>query len=645
MATTSSDAAGLVTRVDRVWMLAPFKKALEKRTRETTLLAALGECIDRLFADPTSPGLNLETLRGPAGRAILSARIDRAFRLILTPLSAREVGLLYFDNHDEAYRWVDRHRGQIPSMLTRVEEIAPHVAISRRNAPLPVVQMDEEAPLALTSPAHWAQIVDHGIERYLAYLDDEQQRLAELNASGLLLIKGGAGTGKTAVAIHRALWLARQPALEGLGASDVLYLCFNRSLKIAVEQIVRALGSGAPTEHLEISTIHGWCLTLLNRETSACTVDTDAVRMRTYREFGRLPSEKKAALAPHIGPFVFEEIEQVVKANGLRDRASYLAFNRRGRKVGLRQAARDAIWDVYERVEAWQRESATLTWNDVPIRALEAVTEGDSEPRYRAVVIDEGQDCTPVMVRLARRLLGANGQLTVLADPAQEIYDCGFQWTQQELRPRGGNTRWLRKTYRTTREIFDLARPLLDDSAELADDLAQLTPPDRRGDRPVAVASADNTELYTDMAARIAAVATTRPPNQIGVVASSRRELDAIAGPLRAHGVRYQICTREDGDIRLHERSVKLITMHSVKGLDFPEVFVVTPAAGELGWSVDQEAECRRRLYVALTRSSSHLTIGLVFGHHHPLVSRLDPACFEATGSRGPAFANAAGIE
>jgi len=638
----SSVAPALVTKVDRIWMLAPFKKVWERRSREITLLAALGECIDRLFENPRSPGLNLETLRGPVGQSVLSARIDRSFRLILTPLAPREIGLLYFDNHDEAYRWVDRNRAQIPTMLTRVREIAPHVPISRTGSPIPVVQADEDAPLAVTSAAQWERMVEQGIERYLAYLDDEQKRIAELHASGLLLVKGGAGTGKTAVAIHRALWLAQQPSLDGLGPSRVLYLCFNRALATAVEQIVRALCGTWPA-NLEVRTIHGWCLNLLNAVTSQFAVGSEAVRQRTYREFGRLSADQRATLAPQLGPFVYEEIEQVVKANGLTDRAAYQNFNRRGRKIGLKQAARDAVWDVFERVQAWQQETAKLTWTDVPIRALAAWDAADEPPRYRAVVIDEGQDCTPVMIRLARRLISSSGQLTVLADPAQEIYDCGFQWTQRELRPRGGNTRWLRKTYRTTREVFDLARPLLEDDPDLADDLAQLAPPERRGDRPVALACADSAELHQEIVDRVVAATASRPANQIGVVASSHLQLSAVATELKARGVRHQLCGRGAGDIRLHEPSVKLLTMHAVKGLDFPEVFVLAPSDGERGWDADRDAECRRRFYVALTRSSDRLTIGLVYGRHHPLTARLSPACFEARGTRGREFANTAG--
>src|ERR1051325_7480048 len=149
----------LVTRVERIWMLGPFRKALDKRSREASLIKALGDCIDGLFANPNAGGLNLETLHGTAGHPVLSARIDRSFRLILTPLSRHEIGLLHFDSHDEAYRWVDRHRAQIPTMLTRVQEIAPRIPIRQSYTPLPVLRADEDAPLAVTSASQWKRMV------------------------------------------------------------------------------------------------------------------------------------------------------------------------------------------------------------------------------------------------------------------------------------------------------------------------------------------------------------------------------------------------------------------------------------------------------------------------------------------------------
>jgi len=311
--------------------------------------------------------------------------------------------------------------------------------------------------------------------------------------------------------------------------------------------------------------------------------------------------------------------------------------------VSLKQAARDAVWYLYERVRDWQATQGKLTWNDVPAWALSLLVRERATARYRAIVIDEGQDCTPVMVRLARQLLGSSGHLTVLADPAQEIYDCGFQWTQRELRPRGGNTRWLRKTYRTTRQIYNLAQPLLADTPELAEDLAQLEPPERHGPRPTVLACATEQERSAGIAGHIAALLRERPASQIGIVASTHNQLTALANELVVLGIPHQQIRSDGSQVRLADESIKLMTMHAVKGLDFPVVFVLIPSAREFGWGADADAECRRRLYVALTRSSEVLTVGLVYGQHHPLIGTLNPAHFEAAGSQGRAFANTAG--
>src|SRR5205823_607741 len=107
-ASTSTPSDGWVTHINQAWMLPPFLKQLQKRQREQALLEQLGECLDLLYEDSRQPGLNLETLNTTTARPVLSARIDRSNRLILTPLAPAQVGLLYFDKHDEAYDWVRR---------------------------------------------------------------------------------------------------------------------------------------------------------------------------------------------------------------------------------------------------------------------------------------------------------------------------------------------------------------------------------------------------------------------------------------------------------------------------------------------------------------------------------------------------------
>src|SRR5437763_13957959 len=102
----------------------------------------------------------------------------------------------------------------------------------------------------------------------------------------------------------------------------------------------------------------------------------------------------------------------------------------------------------------WSRQR--WCWDDLPNMALAFLDRLAAPPQYRGVVVDEGQDCTPVMMRLARRLVAEGAPLSVFADPAQAIYEHGFHWTQRELRVAGGNVHWLHKNYRTPREIFAL---------------------------------------------------------------------------------------------------------------------------------------------------------------------------------------------
>lgn len=636
MAVAQSHA--LLTRVTRAWMLRSFRKALDKRQQEIVLLRQLADCLDRLFCDPLSPGLNVETLFSVNQYHVLSARITQSFRLIFVPLARTEIGLLYFDNHDQAYHWADQHRPNIPTLLTPIEEIDPEALRSGQFAPTRLPRPDEDSPLAVESARQFAEMVEQGIVAYLSYLDEDQRRLVDLNTSGLLLVKGGAGTGKTAVAIHRILALARQPTL--IGPSNVLYLCYNRVLADSVGKMLDALSGGTRPPRVEVSTFHEWCGRFLRAAHGrSILVDPEACRRAVRAAFGRATPEHRTALAGLGDRFVDDEIVQVIKQNGLATLDEYVSFNRRGRSAGLKRAAREAIWQIYCDSQAYLEERGIYRWEDLPILALRMLDSTVAAPAYRAIVIDEAQDCSPVMIRLARRLLPTDGGiLTIFADPAQAIYEHGFQWTQREIRPAGGNVRWLRKTYRTTREIYDLARPLLDDQDDLSEDLAQMQPPDRRGPRPVMLVTAGTAELLDAVVDRIAEEVRRRPANQIGVLAGSRDLLDVIQARLLERDISSSVV---QGGNDLLDASVKLLTFHGAKGLDFPVVILVGPRKTDLGGSSRAgTAEARRALYVAMTRASYQVVIGIVDGQHHPLVERLDCQLCSPEGSRGRAFVN-----
>ncbi|HSH78983.1 MAG TPA: UvrD-helicase domain-containing protein [Herpetosiphonaceae bacterium] len=291
MATAES---GLIRRIERMWVLQPFKKALAKRQREKVLLEQLDECIDKLFRNPSQPGLNLETLFQAGRWPVLSARINQACRVILVQLAKTEVGLLYFDsNHDEAYNWVSRNRADIPKMLERVEQLSRGVPVSSYHGPMPFVQFAEDVPLALTAAKQFHTMVNEGVARYLTYLDNEQRLIAELNVKDLLLVKGGAGTGKTAVALHRVLALAAKPTLPGFAAANVLYLCYNNLLAKVARQLLEGLYGGPLPETVQVQTFHTWCLEFLQQAGMPVPdVDEDRCQQLVYRAFGRLSQEQ-----------------------------------------------------------------------------------------------------------------------------------------------------------------------------------------------------------------------------------------------------------------------------------------------------------------------------------------------------------------
>lgn len=516
--------------------------------------------------------------------------------------------------------------------------------------PLPFARADEDAPIAVPDFGAIKTMLARGMARYLAHLDGDQTYLAQAaiaDRKGLTLIKGGAGTGKTALAVARVVHLARSPEM---GYGRVLYLCFNRTLAETVAQILDGeFGGRYPREHVEVARVVQWSQHYLSARgilplVKSERADDGWLRSRIGRLQVRHPELKEQWLLLSSRQ-IEDEIRHVLRPNGFSEPEKYLQLERRGMRVQLKQAQRSAVWTLFSELPSVCEGMTEL--DDLPGFALAALESDTSFVPYRAVVVDEGQDFTPVMIRLAKRLVGGDDRrLFVLADTAQSIYPSGFYWAQRELGARGGQVTYLRTIYRTTREVHALARSLYDGvpDADLQKDLGETYPPGRSGPLPdlaVHESAAEESDWLATAVRRDLDGDAERDgwrPEQIAVLAQTHRVLHRIADALAAAGLPIPAREGEGYRLDLGAATVKLATIHAAKGLDFPVDYLAGLTTADL-FESDSGPGLRPLLYVGMTRSGFRLVLSTIEGAVHPLIEALPPDRYTATGSAGERFA------
>ncbi|MCY3749459.1 MAG: AAA family ATPase [Chloroflexi bacterium] len=597
-----------------------FPRALNRLGRRYEIQTL--ETIRRLGVGDRRGGLNDELLhRYASGLEIRSARVTQAYRLIFARADERVV-VLWVDNHDEAYAWADRHRGDIPRRFEVLE----------RPEPAPNVQSQD--PFPVRDPDELDELAARGYEYYFSALDEQQRFLVEFDAAksnrrGLSFVTAGAGTGKTSIAIHRALHRAAQPDLEG---GRVLYLCYNRALMLSVRRTIDLLARPEVARQIEANTFHGWAERYLQRRGAAYSVAKnvdifgDWMRSAIPEERQELPAGAREVIGDLTDDVLRNEIERVLSPNQFDGIAPYLNLTRpesQGLRR-LRRPQREAIWELHRRVR--KRDDALDGWEDLIERARAARVADPDPPQYRDVIVDEGQDCSPVMARLAKALVaGAEQRLLILADPAQSLYPGRFLWARREFGPRGRQALTLRQPYRSTRQIHALAASLYDGVDEKRREIGEMTKAERQGPLPRLARFVTEQEGLDVVVEWIQAeLVRGRPAGQIALLAGRNRRRDEVRTALEQAGVPVHTVDRDsppDG------ASVSLATVHAAKGLDFPSVYLLDPVLDVI--PMDSR---RAQFYVALTRSSRNLSIVCCADARSPLLDDLDPACYQRVG-------------
>ncbi|GLZ08728.1 DNA helicase [Actinomadura sp. NBRC 104412] len=466
------------------------------------------------------------------------------------------------------------------------------------------MQRTPEEVVFVSGPEELRDILAHPFDTWRVFLHPVQRKVAlRKSYSGPAQVSGGAGTGKTVTALHRARYLAM--ADEN---ARILLTTFTKNLAEALDrQLGLLIEDEAVRGRIEVKHIDSVSYGIVARHHRPGIAGTDVVDPLW---------EEAADGLPYSPTFLRREWEHVILAQDLKSEEEYLACARTGRGVPLSRSQRSAVWKA---VTVVVEELARAGKSAFPQLANEAADLTDA-PEYDHVIIDEAQDMHPTHWRLLRRLV-ADGpdDLFIVGDPHQRIYDSHVSLASLGINVRGRSTK-LKLNYRTTQEILSWAVPLLgltpaqglDDSADTLDGYRSPI----HGRRPTVTA-------YNDLDAELdGLVRQVRQwldegvePTAIGVTARARYQLARASTRLKDAGIKaYQVGGRSEG--------VRVGTMHKMKGLEFRCVAVIGVNAGTLpspsaitpededpkAHAQDVQKE-RCLLFVACTRARDHLYV------------------------------------
>ena len=450
-------------------------------------------------------------------------------------------------------------------------------------------------------------------EKWTVFLHPAQRRIVENAYSGPARVSGSAGTGKTIVALHRAVHLART-----YPDARVLLTTFSDTLANALRVRLGRLIHNQPSiaERLEVSSMGGIGRRLHEANFGAATL---VVEGEVRALIDRASAEARDhAFSPH---FLWTEWSQVVDAWQLESWEDYRDVMRLGRKTRLAESQRVVLWSIFSKVRDALAERELLTEPRMFRRLEQHVAEG-AHPPFEFCVIDEAQDIGVAELRFLAALGGDRpDNLFFAGDLGQRIFRAPFSWRALGVDVRG-RSHTLRINYRTSHQIRRQADRLL--PPELAD-VDGIT--ERRGGTVSAFNGPEPSirviESPDEEAAAIADWLTALrqegfAPNEIAVFVRSQGE---IVRAQEAVGL-----AELDSNV-LNDRSqgaldgVVVGTMHLAKGLEFRAVAVmacddeILPLQSRIE-NVADEADLadtygteRHLLYVACTRARDRLLV------------------------------------
>jgi len=465
----------------------------------------------------------------------------------------------------------------------------------------------------MTNVAELQTALDFPWEKWTVFLHPEQRQWVERTYSGPARVSGSAGTGKTIVALHRAVTLARAHP-----DARVLLTTFSDTLAHALHTKLKRLVGSEPrlAERIDVHSLNAIGLRLYRLHCGPVTLASSESVRALIKSASMAAGGHKLSLH-----FLVTEWDQVVDAWQLDSWEAYRDVTRLGRKTRLPEAQRAVLWSIFDQVRR-DLIAQKLTTHAGMFTTLSAALASGKKAPFDFAVVDEAQDISVAHLRFLAALgVQRPDALFFAGDLGQRIFQQPFSWKSLGVDIRG-RSRTLRINYRTSHQIRQQADRLLgpqvvdvDGNSETRSDTVSVF----NGPPPVVRVLASEGDEVKAVGAWLAQQSAAGVlPQEFGVFVRSVAQVLRAQSAVQAAGMLFKVL---DEHVETTTGHVSISTMHLAKGLEFRAVVVmacddeVVPLQERIE-AVGDDADLqeiydteRQLLYVACTRARDQLLV------------------------------------
>ena len=456
--------------------------------------------------------------------------------------------------------------------------------------------------------------LDYPWEKWAVFLHPAQNNLVKREFNGPARIYGSAGTGKTIVALYRAVHLARKDP-----DARILLTTFSDPLARNLSSKIRILCASDPRlmERIEVASFDKLA-TRLSKHVQIN--DSIPNKFDLYSLLERI-LEKDDFSNLGSSRFIINEWLEVVDAWQITSWEGYRDFKRLGRKIRLTETKRKQLWGLFVKFDLVVREKGWIT-NAAQFKKLADEYLKRNRAPYNYIVVDEAQDITPMQLNFIGAVASqGKDNLFFTGDLGQRIFQTPFSWTSLGVEIRG-RSHSLKINYRTSHQIRRQADKLLNKKIGDVDGNEE----DRsgtvsvfNGPNPITTVCnniKDENELVASWIKNQLEAGAT--PGEIGIFVRSDNEVNRAEKIGQMLDIPFSVLD-ESEDTKAE--MVTISTMHLAKGLEFKYVAVIAcddeviPSQSRIEEVVDasdlEEVYNTERhlLYVACTRAREGLIV------------------------------------